>query len=79
MIVKKIINEWDPIGLMGHAPDDEYEIEITQIANMIYAADTVEIFADIIRNVFIQSFGDDIFIKTKEECIAIAEKIMSCN
>ncbi len=29
--ITKIINEWDPINLMYHAPDDEYCFEIELI------------------------------------------------
>lgn len=31
MLVKKIIDEWDPINLFPYAPEDEYEEEVKQI------------------------------------------------
>lgn len=74
--VQNIINEWDPIGLMKHAPDDEYEAEIIQIVDMLPNADTVEELAKIIRDIFVQAFGDDMFRKTIEECTIVARKIM---
>ncbi|EJO5347961.1 DUF1871 family protein [Clostridium botulinum] len=74
--VQNIINEWDPIGLMKHAPDDEYEAEIIQIVDMIPNADTVEELAKIIRDIFVQAFGDDMFHKTIEECNIVARRIM---
>ncbi|MFN7253241.1 MAG: hypothetical protein ACK4M9_21075 [Anaerobacillus sp.] len=35
-IVKKIVNDWDPIGLLPSAPDDEYEFEVTRITEGLY-------------------------------------------
>ena len=30
-IIKKVIDKWDPIDLLGHAPPDEYDIESREI------------------------------------------------
>ncbi|GAA0741769.1 DUF1871 family protein [Clostridium oceanicum] len=74
--VQKIINDWDPIGLMKHAPDDEYESEIIQIIHKLLDTDTVEELAKIIRDIFVQAFGEDMFCKTIEECMVVARNIM---
>lgn len=26
--IEKVINDWDPMGLFPHAPEDEYSLEI---------------------------------------------------
>ena len=44
-LVKRIINNWDPIGLLPSVPDDEYEMEIGRIVSLLYKAEPVNIFA----------------------------------
>lgn len=34
-IVKKFIDEFNPMGLLPHAPDNEYDIESKKIASQI--------------------------------------------
>lgn len=31
LIIKEVIDNWDPINLLPHAPDDEYDPEIKAI------------------------------------------------
>lgn len=38
MLVKKIIEEWDPIDVFPYAPEDEYEEEVKQIEEYILNA-----------------------------------------
>ena len=41
-IVEKIINDWDPVGLLPSAPEDEYELEIARIFSLLSKAASVK-------------------------------------
>lgn len=72
-VVKKIIDEWDPIGLMD--PDwyeDEYDPEIKDIVALLPEVKSIDELALCIRQVFIKWFGIFIPIKT---CYTAAIKI----
>ena len=75
---KKIINDWDPIGLMPFAPDDEYHFEIEKIKQLISSSKSIDDLTDGIYEVFTKSFGKEIFNKSKSDCKAIAQILMSC-
>ncbi|WP_227938175.1 DUF1871 family protein [Alkalihalobacillus deserti] len=71
-IIKKIVNDWDPIGLLPSAPDDEYEFEVAKIVTLLNKADSVESLADGIATIFTKSFDWSL---TKEDCLPVAQKI----
>ncbi|MCA1063733.1 DUF1871 family protein [Rossellomorea sp. AcN35-11] len=71
-IVKKIINDWDPVGLLPSAPEDEYEIEIARIVSLLYKADSVITLADGIGQIFTKAFD---WSFTEEEYLPVAQKI----
>lgn len=75
--VKRVIDEWDPIDLLFHAPDDEYHSEIEAIQHLLSITDDSGELAEGIFNVFVDSFGKDIFNKSKEECKQIARTLLS--
>lgn len=75
-IVKIIIDEWDPIDLLSHAPSDEYCFEIERIYQLLQLTDDINSIAEGIYNIFVESFGDDIFIKNMAECEQIAYKLL---
>ena len=75
--VKKIIDDWDPIDLLFHAPKDEYHSEIEEIQYLLSATDDSAELAEGIFNVFLESFGKEIFNKSKEECKQIAQTLLS--
>ena len=75
--VKRIIDEWDPIDLLFHAPDDEYHSEIEEIGYLLHMTDDSVELAEGIFNVFVESFGKDTFNKSKEECEHIAQILLS--
>ena len=75
--VKRVIDEWDPIDLLFHAPDDEYHSEIEEIRHLLSETGDFANLADGIYNVFVKSFGIDTFNKSKEECIQIAQTLLS--
>lgn len=75
--VKSVINDWDPIDLLFHAPDDEYHSEIEKIQHLLSVADNSDELADGIFKVFEESFGKEIFNKSKYECKKIAQILLS--
>lgn len=76
MSIKKIIDKWDPIDLLSHAPDDEYHSEISQIEALLKTtSNDLELIANGIYSVFSKSFQGE-FSKTKDECKEIAKLIL---
>ncbi|EYE87193.1 hypothetical protein Q428_14670 [Fervidicella metallireducens AeB] len=76
MSIKKIIDKWDPIDLLSHAPDDEYHSEISEIGELLKtSSNDLELIADGIYTVFSKSFRGE-FSKTKDECKEIAKLIL---
>lgn len=70
---KKIVDEWDPIGLLAMGcPDDEYSPEIVDIVKLLPQMQSVEELASGIREVFLEWFGEHLPI---EKCLPVAEKI----
>lgn len=79
-VIKKAIDEWDPIGLLiTHAPADEYDSESNRIFDRLSELTfvSIEALANIIFEVFVKGFGDDVFISGLDECKKIAEKILT--
>jgi len=75
-IVEEVINNWDPLNLFPGAPKDEYKEEIDLITLLLKDTNDIHNIAHGIRNIFIKSFGDDIFNKNCDECFAIANFII---
>jgi len=76
MSVKEIIDWWDPIDLLSHAPDNEYHSEVEKIENLLKITKDCDAIADGIFTIFLNAFGVDVFKKTKQDCIEIADKIL---
>ena len=55
--IKKIIDNWDPIDLLFHAPDDEYDSEIQQIYHLLCMTDDSADLAEGIFKIFVDAFG----------------------
>lgn len=74
-----IVNEWDPIGLFPMAPKDEYIDEIKKIHKYLNENQNVteEKLAKKINEIFIQSFGSDVYIEDIEGCLKVAKGIVS--
>lgn len=73
ILVKKVIDEWDPIGLLGMGcPDDEYDPEIKDIVRLLSNIKSIHELAKEINGVFIRWFEVDLTI---EKCYPIALKI----
>ncbi len=71
--IKKNINKWDPIELLAHAPEDEYNEEILEICNRF--ENEIDKLSCVIYNVFKISFGET-FNKSLKDCYVIAENII---
>ncbi|QAA33939.1 DUF1871 family protein [Clostridium manihotivorum] len=74
---KKVIDLWDPFGLIDFITPNEYDREIKRIvekANKTNAL-TSEILANIIIDVFTKSFSG-LFEKHEAECLEIARKVL---
>lgn len=76
-LVKNIIDNWDPIDLFPGAPDDEYRTEIEAIEQLYRFTDNPTKLSEGIYEVFVKSFGEDTFKKSKSECEQIAQMILS--
>lgn len=76
-IVKKHIDEWDPIELLAiHCPQDEYDDISMELSKTITENTTIEALATEISDKFIFDFGRPSFDKSYEECKKIAYKII---
>ncbi len=74
----KIINDWDPIDIKSFTPENEYASEVKEIEKFLAVHNNVNtaLLAEKIMDVFVQSFGADIFKKQLKECETIAKKIL---
>lgn len=61
--IKKIIDCWDPIDLLIHAPSDEYHSEILEIENLLDSSKDIFDLTEGIYQVFVKSFGEDVFAR----------------
>lgn len=73
--IKNIINEWDPIDLFPFAPEDEYNKEIEKIYDILTLDISLEALTIKIKQVFVDSFGEDMFFRDDESVSQIAEKL----
>lgn len=69
-IIKKVIDKWDPIDLLDHAPPDEYDIESWEI--LLKFQHSIEQNGMVIYEVFSKAFGMT-FTKSVDECVSIAK------
>lgn len=73
-IVKKIVDEWDPMKLLAmECPDDEYHPEIEKITALLPEVKNVEELADKINQIFTFAFDKTMI---HEECMKVAERIL---
>ena len=77
MSVREIIDQWDPVDLLSIAPGDEYHSEIEEVEELLRVTRDCEVIADGIFTIFLNAFGEDVFTKTKQDCIEIAKRILS--
>ena len=72
-IIKREIDQWDPIDRLNHAPPDEYDIESREILSKFQC--NVDQNGMMIYEVFSKAFGTT-FTKSIDECVCIAKKMM---
>ena len=73
ILVKSIIDDWDPIGLLDlGCPEDEYDPEIRDVVALLPHVKSVDELALRIRQVFIKWFEEFLSI---EKCYPVALKI----
>lgn len=70
--IKMEIDRWNPIGLLAHAPSDEYDIESREITSKFQ--NDAEQNGMMIYEVFSEAFGTA-FTKSLDECAGIAKRI----
>lgn len=75
-IIKNIVDDWDPIDILAFSPDDEYHSEILEIEQLLGTTNNVLELGDGIYHIFLRSFGEDVFHKSKSDCIIIARSII---
>lgn len=63
------------------APSDEYEYEIYEIYKYIHTNKCIQRkeLAEYIYDLFIKSFGDDVFLLKQSDCLIIADEILNLN
>jgi len=73
-----IINAWDPMGFFPMAPEDEYINEINMISEYVDSISDIEEYelAKKINEIFIKSFGTDVYTRDLNECLNIAREIV---
>ena len=71
--VRDIVNDIDPMNLMGGAPINEYDNEVARILVQLKNTSDEQIFRDEIYDVFLESFGSD--IGSKEKYIELTHRI----
>lgn len=74
-----IVNKWDPIGFFPMAPKDEYMSEIKKIYEYLNVSQevTAEKLANKINEIFLSSFGSDVYVEDVEGCLKVAKEIIS--
>lgn len=73
--IKLIVDCWDPIDLLSHAPGDEYDSEIAAIYQLMdTVTDSLELGKEI-YTIFARSFGESVFQESFDSCIIIAQFI----
>lgn len=77
-IVKEVIDEWNPVDLLSHTPEDEYEPEIRDIVSRLPTVNFVDELAAVIHEIFIKWFGENSIIAEEysiKKCYPLALKI----
>lgn len=76
--ITQIINDWDPIGFFPMAPKDEYINEIKKINEFVGSNYSLQVhtLAQEINNIFVETFGTDVYDEDLEQCTIIAKKIL---
>jgi len=74
IIVKQIIDEWDPMASFPLVPEDEHEPEIANIIPLLTGSITLNTLSEDIERIFSNAFDKKF---DTEECRLIAQKILN--
>lgn len=78
--IKHIIDRWDPVGLLEiyHCPLDEYDGETRKIYDLLQLRRDISIvdLSKCIYSIFVDSFGNDVFLKKEGDCIKVARALL---
>lgn len=74
-----VVNEWDPIGFFPMAPKDEYINEIKKIIEYLNKNQDIseEKLTKKINEIFIQSFGSEVYVEDIDGCLKVAKGILN--
>lgn len=75
--IKQIIDRWDPLDFLCCVPKDEYDPEIAEIKALLDSGADVNALAEGIEHIFTHAFGSDSFLRSRSECMAIAQEIIA--
>ncbi len=76
-LIKEIIDSWDPVELLTiGCPLDEYNLETEKIFQFCKDIHTKQEIGEMIYFTFFESFGENTFKKTLEECLDVGQKIL---
>lgn len=73
--ILQVINKWDPMNFLSHAPSDEYEEEVKLINELLTQTSNVNEVAVGIKSIFTRMFEED-FKKSYEDCLEIAKRLL---
>ena len=74
--INEIIDRWDPMGLFPFAPKDEYTDESMLIEKALSKMMNSRLLGEEIQRIFINSFGEENFTNSIDECVEIARLIL---
>ena len=76
LLVKEVVDQWDPIELLAFCPPDEYDIEAKSICAILRKDINEDELAKEIQSIFIESFGSDTFDKNIHDCRVVARYLI---
>ena len=74
--ISEIVDRWDPMGLFPFAPKDEYTDESILIEEALVKTVNARSLGEEIQRIFINSFGEEDFRNSIDECVEIARSII---
>jgi hypothetical protein len=74
--IDALVYEWDPLGLSGLAPKEEYVKESQLIMRDAQSAENANRLGEQIFNIFVDRFGQSGFSKSREDCVMLAKAIL---
>ncbi|MBX9851224.1 MAG: YugE family protein [Cytophagaceae bacterium] len=76
LLVREIINRWDPLGLLCYTSENQYAFEINEITKALEKENDSKRLGRRIYLAFCRGFGAHIFNRNTNECEKIARKLL---